>query len=81
MSKANLESLIQPFRLLKTFTVEQKAEPRLAQASSMPVEQTQRNPAIMGNKTSQSSGTWKLKERGRVLPAEHPGAVWKESQL
>lgn len=47
----------------------------------MPVEQTQRNPAMMGNKTSQSSGAWKLKMRGRILAAEHPGAVWKESQL
>lgn len=36
---------------------------------------------MMGNKTTQSGSVWKLKKRGRVLPAEHHGAVWKESQL
>lgn len=36
---------------------------------------------MIENKTSQSGSVWKLKKRGRVLPAECEGAVWKESQL
>lgn len=36
---------------------------------------------MMGKETSQSGSAQKIKERSRILPAEHHRAVWEENQL